>query len=88
MTLLFVTLIGLGTLSLAGELTGKVSWTVRKIGEAQPEDWTGLIDKVHLHKTTFSILGEVAVLSNIQKPKQSQKKMKKQKEYVAIKRTR
>lgn len=42
-----------------------------------------MIDKIHLlHKTTLSRLGDVAILSNVQKPTQSLKENEETKEYV------
>lgn len=61
---------GLGTLSSTGELNREDILDNHKSSEKQPKDWIGLIDKIHLHKTILSIVGEVAVLSEVEKPKQ------------------
>lgn len=61
---------GLGTMSSTGELNREDILDNHKSSEKQPKDWTGLIDKVHLHKTTLSMLGEMALSSEVQKPKQ------------------
>ena len=42
--------------------------------ERLPEAQGGQIAKVHLHKTSLSRLGEVAILSNVQKLTQRVKK--------------
>lgn len=51
----------------------------------QPRAWDQLTDEVHLlHEASLTTLGEVAILSNAQKPTQSIRKSEETGEYVVL----